>query len=127
MIILLDTCDFLWFVTGSRKLPNKTREEIENQQNSVYLSVVSLWEIIVKESSGKLPLPNPAIEFVTEQRNRHKTLSLDLDEPSIKHLPRLPEVHRDPFDRMLICQALEHRLRLASSDPIMAQYPVILI
>lgn len=127
MIILLDTCDFLWFVSGSDSLPTRLREEIENPDNTVYLSVVSLWEIIIKEGLGKMPLPKSAAEYVPEQRERHRISSLDLNEASVKLLAKLPLVHRDPFDRMLVCQARAQGSKLCSSDPVMKQYPVDLL
>jgi PIN domain nuclease of toxin-antitoxin system len=127
MIILLDSCDFLWFVSGSEMLPTRLKEEIENPSNTIYLSVVSLWEIIIKEALGKMPLPKGAAEYVPEQRDRHRILSLELNEASVKLLSNLPMVHRDPFDRMLVCQAQAHAMKLCSSDPVMKQYPVNLL
>ena len=127
MIILIDTCDFLWFVSGNEKLPGRSKREIENPNNTVFLSVVSLWEVIVKQQLGKLPLPKPAAQYVPEQRDRHRILSLNLDESAVKRLSDLPLIHRDPFDRMLICQSLDRGIRMASSDPIMTEYAVSLI
>jgi PIN domain nuclease of toxin-antitoxin system len=127
MTILLDTCEFLWFVSGNPKLPARLKQEIQNPKNSVFLSVVSLWEIIVKEKIGKLPLPKSAAQYVPEQRRRHGILNLDLGEPAVMRLSLLPSIHRDPFDRMLVCQAQEHNLHLASSDLVMGRYPVTLV
>ncbi len=127
MTILLDTCDFLWFVSGSQRLPDRLKQEIANPANAVFLSVVSLWETIVKEKIGKLSLPKSAAQYVPEQRKRHGILSLELSEFAVMRLALLPSIHRDPFDRMLICQTQEHSMRLASSDPVMRQYPVTLL
>jgi PIN domain nuclease of toxin-antitoxin system len=127
MIILLDTCDFLWYVSGDRSLASNSRSEIENPNNTVFLSVVSLWEIIIKQSLGKLALPRPAADYVPEQRDRHQILALDLAESAVKRLATLPPIHRDPFDRMLICQAQDLQMTFASSDPVVRQYPVTVL
>src|SRR5207248_2004616 len=127
MIILLDTAEFLWFVTGNPKLSARTEQEIRNPANAVYLSVASLWEIIVKVSIGKLPLPQSPEIYVPEQRQLHGIESLDLEEGAVKRLAKLPMLHRDPFDRMLLCQAQEYGLHFASSDPLIRQYQVTLL
>jgi PIN domain nuclease of toxin-antitoxin system len=127
MIILLDTCEFLWFVSADPKLAAKYKQAIEDPSNTIFLSVVSLWEVITKERIGKLSFPKPAAEYIPEKRALHKILSLDLSEVAVKRLSELPLLHRDPFDRMLICQVQAQGIRLASSDPIMSQYPVDLL
>jgi len=90
----------------------------------VYLSTVSAWEIAVKHHLGRLPLPEPPGRFVPDRRHRYRLLPLPLDEESALHVARLPDLHRDPFDRMLICQALVHGMVLLTPDPLVAQYPV---
>lgn len=127
MRILLDTCDFLWFVSGNPALPSRTLQEARKPENEVFLSVVSLWEIATKYALGKLPLLQPPEEYIPAQRELHRILPLSLGESSVKKLPLLPPIHRDPFDRMLVCQALDHALHLASSDPIMRRYPVTML
>ena len=124
MKILLDTCDFLWLITGDASLPAKTRQEVQAPANEVFLSVVSVWELVIKHRLGKLPLPQSPDVYVPAQRERHRIQSLSLDESAVKRLVSLPTLHRDPFDRMLVCQALEQGLHLASSDPMVRQYPV---
>jgi PIN domain nuclease of toxin-antitoxin system len=91
------------------------------------LSAVSFWEISLKNSLGKLPLPQPPAHFVPLQREKHLIAPLALDEAAIAQLSALPGLHRDPFDRMLICQAKAHELTLASSDSLVRQYPVALL
>jgi PIN domain nuclease of toxin-antitoxin system len=108
MRVLLDTCEFLWYVSGDASLSLKTKQEIQNPNNDVFLSVVSLWEIVVKHNLGKLPLPQKPEIYVPAQRELHRVQALSLEESSVKRLSSLPEIHRDPFDRMLVCQALEH-------------------
>jgi len=127
MRLLLDTHVFLWFISGDKRLKQAVKDTIRNPDNEVYLSVVSLWEAITKNQIGKLPLPNPAETFLPEQREQHLISSLVLDEASISQLAKLPNVHRDPFDRMLICQAIEHALTIVTVDNIFHSYPVTVL
>lgn len=95
--------------------------------NDVYLSSVSSWEICTKHSLGRLPLPETPEEFIPEQRERHGIESLPLDEEATLQLPRLPQLHRDPFDRMLVCQAIVHGLAIATPDRDLRRYPIRLV
>ena len=126
----MDTCEFLWLISSDSKLSLKVSSAILNPENRVFLRVVSAWsawEISVKHGLGKLDLPEAPSRFVPRQRELHFIESLPLDEASIYQLHNLPALHRDPFDRMLICQSLAHSLTLASSDPLVQQYPVSLL
>lgn len=124
MRLLLDTHIFLWFISADDRLSKAVRDSLRNPENEVYLSVVSLWETIVKCQIGRLSLPQPPETYLTLQRERHQISSLPLDEASVSRLPQLPLIHRDPFDRMLICQAMEHGLTLLTVDDVVASYPV---
>ena len=127
MRVLLDTCEFLWLVAGDTKLSPLVTAAVRDPQNTVFLSAVSFWEISLKHSLGKLPLPQPPAQFVPQQRDKHMIAPLVLDEAAVAELSVLPGLHRDPFDRMLICQAMAHGLTLASSDSLVRQYPVALL
>ena len=127
MTVLLDTCEFLWLVSGDARLPKAVADAVRNPANEVFLSVVSYWEICVKHSLGKLPLPDSPERYVPLQREKHRLASLSLDEAAVARLVGLPMHHRDPFDRMLICQALAGDFHMASSDPLFRQYPVKLL
>jgi PIN domain nuclease of toxin-antitoxin system len=127
MRLLLDTHIFLWFISGDKQLKQAVKDIIRNPDNEVYVSVVSIWEAIVKNQIGKLALPNPAETYLPEQRQRHRISSLVLDEASTSQLARLPSMHRDPFDRMLICQAIEHNLTILTVDNVFHSYPVTLL
>jgi PIN domain nuclease of toxin-antitoxin system len=127
MKILLDTCEFLWLVSGDAKLSAAVSSAIRDPNNQVFLSAVSFWEISVKHSLGKLPLPQPPAQFIPRQREQHLIAPLALEEAAVTTLNVLPALHRDPFHRMLICQAQAHDLTLASSDPFIRQYPVSLL
>ena len=124
MKILLDTHIFLWFISKNRKLSVEVRDTIRDRDNQVYLSVVSIWESIIKYQLGKLPLPESPEIYLPKQRDRHLIESLGLDENSISQLIKLPAIHRDPFDRILICQALQHGLIIATVDKNIRDYSI---
>jgi len=124
MRILLDTHIFLWFISGDTQLSTDVRDAIRDPDNEVYLSSVSVWEAIVKYQLGKLPLPEPPETYLPKQRNLHQIASLALDESSVVQLAKLPPLHRDPFDRMLICQALQNSLTIATVDAAVRAYSV---
>lgn len=127
MKLLLDTHVFLWFISGASQLPAGIRAAILAPENAVYLSVVSVWEAIIKFQLGKLPLPEPPQIYLPRQRQRHRIASLPVDEASVARLTELPLLHRDPFDRLLICQAIEHDLTLATVDSSILAYPIAVL
>lgn len=127
MKILLDTHIFLWYTSGDKRIPDFILNEIRDPNNPVYLSVVSLWEIIIKHRLGKLPLPESPELYIPTQRRNHKIMNLDIDEASVKRLVELPAIHRDPFDRLLMCQANEYAFSLATVDEVFEQYPVSIL
>lgn len=124
MKILLDTHIFLWYITADPQLNPDYRDAIKNPTNEVYLSVVSLWEVIIKYQLGKLPLPESPETYIPEQRKLHAISVLEVDEPSVGRLASLPPLHRDPFDRLIISQAVEHGLTLITADAAVRAYPV---
>ena len=124
MRLLLDTHAFLWYITDDPRLSSVSAEAIQDEANEVFLSVVSVWEALAKHQLGKLPLPTPADDYLKSRREQHNIASLPFDEPSLAHLLRLPLHHRDPFDRMLICQALQHGLQVLTSDALFDKYPI---
>lgn len=124
MKLLLDTCTFLWLIGDSPALSASARDLFRDPGNEVYLSAVAAWEIAVKYALGRLPLPAPPERFVPEQRRHHDIAPLPLDEESVLQAHRLPALHRDPFDRMLVCQAIVHGMAILTPDPLVASYPV---
>jgi PIN domain nuclease of toxin-antitoxin system len=90
----------------------------------VWLSAVSVWELAIKQQLGRIELPAPAADFAQAERTRYRVASLPLDETSAGHLAKLPQLHKDPFDRMLVCQAIEHELTLVSADALIRRYPI---
>ena len=124
MRLLLDTCTFLWIAGDAKDLSSRARALFQSPEHEVYLSAASAWEIGVKHALGRLPLPQPPGRFVPEMRELHGIESLAIDEESVLQVDRLPPHHRDPFDRLLVCQAIVHGMTILSPDPLVAAYPV---
>jgi PIN domain nuclease of toxin-antitoxin system len=126
MRLLLDTCTFIWLATGHANLSPVARALFADPANEVWLSAVSSWEIGVKCASGKLSLPEGlnAREFVLEARRRHQIETLPIEVSATFELLKLPAIHADPFDRLLICQAIAHQMSILTPDPLIQQYPV---
>ena len=124
MKLLLDTHIFLWYITADSRLPMLFRDAIREPKNEVYLSVVSLWETIIKFNLGKLPLPQSPEIYIPKERRQHQIKSLSLHENAIKELANLPVLHRDPFDRILICQTSADNLTIVTVDTQIQSYNV---
>jgi PIN domain nuclease of toxin-antitoxin system len=124
MNLLLDTATFLWWVTDDPNLSDHAVSLIKDPPRRVFLSAVSVWEIVVKAALGKLPLPERPETLVPRLRARSGFEELPLEEEAVLLLPKLPALHRDPFDRMLLCQAIDHGLTLVTPDHQLRQYPV---
>ena len=124
MKVLVDTCTFLWMADDAPELSRQARTVVTNPDNEVYLSVASVWEIAIKHALGKLPLPEPPRQFVPSQRTLLALTTLPIEEAAVLALDRLPTLHRDPFDRVLVCQALTQWLVIVSPDPQIQQYPI---
>lgn len=124
MRLLLDTCAFLWWLEGGDMLSEAARHAVVDPEHDVFLSSVSSWEITVKHAIGKLPLPEPPERYIPAQRVARGIDTLPLDEEATLWLHRLSIIHRDPFDRMLICQALAGGLTIVTPDENIMRYPV---
>lgn len=124
MRLLLDTCACLWLFTNDSRLSPSARQQFQDPANEILMSPVSTWEIIVKHQLGKLPLPHAPLLYIPRLREQHGIGVLPLDEQSVLSLDRLPALHKDPFDRMLICQAIAHGMIILTPDPLITQYPV---
>jgi PIN domain nuclease of toxin-antitoxin system len=92
--------------------------------NEVFLSAASSWEIAIKASLGRLTIKEPAWQLVPRERNEHRIASLPIDEESVLQTEKIPRLHSDPFDRMLVCQSIVHGLTIVTPDPLISQYPV---
>ena len=127
MKLLVDTHVFLWLISDDPRLPRAFREAICDPRNAVYLSVASIWEVVIKHGIGKLPLPSPPAQYLIDQLNAHQITSLSIDEDSIPYLASLPPLHRDPFDRLMVAQALQHGLTLITMDDAIKDYPLAIL
>ncbi len=121
MKVLLDTCTFIWLLTGERPLPARVRGALATGE--VYLSTVCAWEMALKFAKGQLRSRAPLDRLVPAARARYGFASLPVDEESALHVVKLPPLHKDPFDRMLVSQAIVHGLTIATADPAILQYP----
>lgn len=126
MRLLLDTHIFLWYITGDQRLSKYSRSSIENAE-VVFVSVVSIWEALIKYALGKLPLPEAPYPWLATQRELHGFLSLPVEERSFASLADLPRHHDDPFDRLLISQSIGADLVLVTVDPVMRRYSARLL
>ena len=124
MRVLLDTCTFLWILLDASDLSARAREIVVDPGTELLLSAASTWEIAIKHALGRLPLPESPERYVPRQRARHGIDTLPVTEEATLHLGRLPRLHADPFDRILVCQAIVHGLVLLTPDPDICQYPV---
>ena len=121
MKVLLDTCVFLWLLTGERPFPERVRAAMTGDE--LWLSAASVWEISVKFAKGTLRMPVSPGRLIPDARKRYGISTLPVDEESALHLVKLPRLHADPFDRMLVSQAIVHGLTIVTPDPLVAQYP----
>jgi PIN domain nuclease of toxin-antitoxin system len=124
MKLLLDTATILWISHDAPKLSAAARAAYLDVHNERFLSVASLWEIIVKNRLGKLPLPAPIEKLIEPMKQSGLIRILPLSEAATYRLQSLPDIHRDPFDRMLVCQAIEEGLTLLTPDATLTKYPV---
>jgi PIN domain nuclease of toxin-antitoxin system len=118
--LLLDTCTFLWVITDSPRLSAHALELFRSPDHEAFLSAASAWEISTKHSLGRLRLPQSPERFIPAMREHHGIDALAIDEESVLQTIRLPALHRDPFDRLLVCQAIVHGLTLLTPDPHLA-------
>jgi len=126
MKALLDTHTFLWAISGDEKLSRRAGE-IFAGPSDLWLSIASIWEILIKVQVGKILLPEPTGPYLLKKlaENRIETLPITLDH--VLKIETLPTHHNDPFDRMLIAQSLEERIPVVTADRVFARYPVELI
>jgi PIN domain nuclease of toxin-antitoxin system len=121
---LLDSCTFLWIVADDPHLSTTARTVFRDPENEAYLSAVSAWEIAVKNALGNIPLPEPVDRYVPTFRKKGLIEPLPLSEEMALQVMRLPMIHRDPFDRLLICQAIAEGMAILTPDEVIRQYPV---
>ena len=126
MIALLDTHAFIWMDSEPHRLSKLARDTIQDPSNEIWLSVMSVWEMVIKKQLGKLTLSIPLIQTV-ESQIQNGIQVLDATFQHVLAVETLPPIHRDPFDRILIAQAISIGASFISCDPIVSQYPAPVI
>ena len=125
--MLLDTHVWLWTLVSPDRIRPTTRTVLEDPHTDLYLSAASSWEIGIKYSLGKLPLPEPPEQFILPRLLRDRIESLPIDHRHAVAAAALPDHHRDPFDRMLLAQAMTEGIPLASADRALLEYDIELL
>jgi PIN domain nuclease of toxin-antitoxin system len=120
--LLLDTQCFLWWFTSPERLNQMAIDHILDQNNDLFLSMASSWEIAIKVSIGKLPLPEPADTYIASRLRLLGAKHLDILFPHVCQVSLLPQIHRDPFDRLLVVQAQLESLTIVTADENVAKY-----
>lgn len=122
MKLLVDTHCWLWFFLSPDRLSAPALELLEDEDSEIFVSVASAWEIVIKHSLGKLSLPSPPDEYIPSRlaEMRHRTLPIEL--PHALALAGLPDHHKDPFDRILMAQAISEGIALMTADPAIREY-----
>ncbi|MFM7424535.1 MAG: type II toxin-antitoxin system VapC family toxin [Elainella sp.] len=123
MRAILDTHTFLWFVNDSSQLSSTAKDLIESETN-LWISIASLWEIAIKVSVGKLSLPRPLNDFISEHIQANEIDILTINISHLTKVSTLPFHHRDPFDRLLAAQALVEQVPLIGVDAVFDSYEV---
>jgi PIN domain nuclease of toxin-antitoxin system len=122
--ILIDTNAFIWASYKPDLLTEAARAAITNRANERFVSLATLWEMQIKKSLGKLPLPGAIDVIARAWAQALATNFLPVELTHIAALDRLPQLHRDPFDRMIAAQALTEGMAIVSSDAVFRSYPV---
>lgn len=123
MKLLLDTHTFLWWDSEPEKLSRRALELCQNPENMIVLSVASIWEMQIKIQLGKLKIKMPLAEMIGQQQQNGIEI-LPVEASHIFAVESLPNYHKDPFDRLIIAQAIVEDAILISADPLISQYPV---
>ena len=124
MNYLLDTHVFLWFASDDIKLSPAAKEIIENGKNKIYLSAASVWELSIKIIIGKLKLKKDLSKFIAENIAEYGYIPITVTIPHALAVAKLPEIHKDPFDRMLVAQASVEKMKIITSDDYICKYNV---
>lgn len=124
MNALLDTCALIWLTSQPSLLGPRAARMIDDPATQLWVSDVTLWEICLKWQAGKLKLPAPPRLWVESQQQKWLFHTLGIERRHLFRVAELPDHHKDPFDRLLVAQALESQLLLITPDPEIARYPV---
>jgi len=121
---LLDTHTLIWWIDDSKKLSNKARQILSDPNNTCFFSLISSWEMSIKTSIGKLKLSIPVRDYVTYHLPLNNFKQLELTLNHVTRVENLVWHHRDPFDRLLIAQAIENKLSIVSADKAFDLYEI---
>lgn len=127
MIYLLDTHSLIWFFSGDEKLSNRVRDLIENEANIKLISLASIWEMGIKQSKGKLTLAYPLEEYIEKKIELSDFQLLPINLKHLGQITKLPFYHNDPFDRLLIAQAIIENVSIVTKDSAFNQYEIDII
>jgi PIN domain nuclease of toxin-antitoxin system len=122
--VLLDTHAFLWIIGNDPRLSRSARDIFVCPENEVALSVASIWEILLKAATGKFTFPRPAGPFLRAELRKTSVTVLPILLQHVLRVEQLPLHHRDPFDRIILAQAVEEQIPLVSADSKLRLYPV---
>lgn len=126
-MLLLDSCTLLWWLTDDNALAPAVRDRLGDASVQAFVSVVSMWEIMAKHARGKIGIDSgkgTVFEFLQRAVTTAGFDLIDLRAADVRHVSALPPIHWDPFDRMLICQAIERGLTLVTPDTSIRRYPI---
>ncbi|MDQ4042664.1 MAG: type II toxin-antitoxin system VapC family toxin [Actinomycetota bacterium] len=124
MRVLLDTHAFLWWIGDDPRLSERAREVFSDGDNALVFSAASGWEIAIKARLGRLHVPEDLNTYLFRQLTENYTSVLPVHLSHALRVHALPDHHRDPFDRLLVAQAIVEEMPLLSADPRIARYPV---
>jgi PIN domain nuclease of toxin-antitoxin system len=127
MKLLLDTHTFIWWDRDPGLIPSATLTLMQQPETQLFVSIVSLWEIQIKLQIGKLTLQNSLSEVILRQQTENGIQLLPISLLHILALEKLPQYHKDPFDRLLIAQSMNEAASLVSRDSVFKQYGCSLI
>ena len=124
MKVLFDTHAFLWAISEDPRLSPTARQIFTAADSEVLISVAGIWEILVKAEVGRLPFPRPAGSYLRRQLTKTSTAVLPILLSHVLRLEALPLHHRDPFDRIILAQAMEEEIPVVSADSKFRMYPI---
>ena len=127
MKYLLDTHTFLWAIASDPRQSDGAKKILSEANHEFFLSVASVWEIVIKSQVGKLPLPAPVADYVKRHLELNRTQVLPISFQHVLRVEQFPLHHHDPFDRLLAAQSMEEKMPILSSDALLRKYPVTVV
>jgi PIN domain nuclease of toxin-antitoxin system len=124
MNYILDTHAFLWFISEDEQLSESASAIVRSRDNEIYFSAASAWEISIKTGLGRLSIQDELEHFLTDQLSLNQILPMPITLSHAAYTSKLPQIHKDPFDRILIAQSVVEDMPLVSRDGIMRKYDV---